>query len=159
MNCNSSKEINWNHPLFTCVISQRLSYICFSFLLFWQKFAESYIWKKREYLKCIASWNKSFPSQVPDNMMHSLHCIPVCRYKLCAGWPGKPFMLHLAFHIELYRPYTVKAIVIFSLEMNVPWLKSKQETDIKCFLYTCSVIQNNKVYNFYFDKLKRYLQN
>lgn len=78
MNCNSSKEINWNHPLFTCVTSQRLSYICFSFLLFWQKFAESYIWKKREYLKCIASWNKSFPSQVPDNMMHSLHCIPVC---------------------------------------------------------------------------------
>lgn len=79
MNCNSSKEINWNHPLFTCVISQRLSYICFSFLLFWQNFAESYIWKKRrEYLNCIASWNKCFPSQVPGNMMYTLHCIQVC---------------------------------------------------------------------------------
>lgn len=74
-------------------------------------------------------------------------------------------MLHLAFYIEWYRPYTVKGyihtIVTFSLEMNVPWLKRKQETDIKCFLYICSVIQNNKVYtcNVYLNKLKRYLQN
>lgn len=145
MNWNSSKEIN--------------------FLLFWQKFAESYIWKKREYLKCIASWNKSFPSQVTwcTHSTVSQSVLSHSRYKLCAGWPGKPLMLHLAFHIELYRPYTVKdyihTIVTFSLEMNVPWLKSKQETDIKCFLYKCSVIQNNKVYNFYFDKLQRYLQN
>lgn len=131
MNCNSSKEINWNHPLFTCVISQRLSYICFSFLLFWQKFAESYIWKKENI------WNAShheikashlrFPITWCTHSTVSQSVLSHSRYKLCAGWPGKPFMLHLAFHIELYRPYTVKdyihTIVTFSLEMNVPWSK------------------------------------
>lgn len=131
MNCNSSKEINWNHPLFTCVIPQRLSYICFSFLLFWQKFAESYIWKKENI------WNAShheikashlrFPITWCTHSTVSQSVLSHSRYKLCAGWPGKPFMLHLAFHIELYRPYTVKdyihTIVTFSLEMNVPWSK------------------------------------
>lgn len=125
------------------------------------------------YLKKKNIWNAShheikashlrFPITWCTHSTVSQSVLSHSRYKLCAGWPGKPFMLHLAFHIELYRPYTVKdyihTIVTFSLEMNVPWLKSKQETDIKCFLYTCSVIQNNKVYNVYFDKLKRYLQN